>query len=84
MEMPNSKPPTTNVEQLEWKYARAAETSAANFGFCLGATNDNIEDIKALHPSLTCGLKVFMGASTGNMLVDNKSTLAALFGSRPS
>ena len=79
MEMPNSKPPTTNVEQLEWKYARAAETSAANYGFYFGATNDNIENIRALDPSMTCGLKVFMGASTGNMLVDNESTLAAIF-----
>lgn len=68
MEMPNSKPPTTNAEQLEWKYARAAETSAANFGFYFGATNDNIEDIRNLDPSATCGVKVFMGASTGNML----------------
>jgi dihydroorotase len=83
MEMPNSKPPTTNVEQLEWKYARAAETSAANYGFYFGATNDNIENIKALDPSLTCGVKVFMGASTGNMLVDNESTLAAIFRESP-
>ena len=83
MEMPNSKPPTTNVEQLEWKYARAAETSAANFGFYFGTTNDNIENIKALDPSLACGLKVFMGASTGNMLVDNESTLAAIFQESP-
>lgn len=79
MEMPNSKPPTTNREQLEWKYARAAETSAANFGFYFGATNDNIEDIRALDPAMACGVKVFMGASTGNMLVDNESTLAAIF-----
>jgi len=83
MEMPNSKPPTTNVEQLLWKYARAAETSAANYGFYFGATNDNIENIRALDPSLTCGLKVFMGASTGNMLVDNESTLAAIFRDSP-
>ena len=83
MEMPNSKPATTNVEQLEWKYARAAETSAANFGFYFGATNDNIENVKALDPSLTCGLKVFMGASTGNMLVDDESTLAAIFRESP-
>lgn len=83
MEMPNSKPPTTNVEQLEWKYARAAETSAANYGFYFGATNDNIENIRALDPALTCGLKVFMGASTGNMLVDNESTLAAIFRDSP-
>ena len=83
MEMPNSKPPTTNVEQLEWKYARAAETSAANYGFYFGATNDNIENIRALDPSLACGLKVFMGASTGNMLVDNESTLNAIFRDSP-
>lgn len=83
MEMPNSKPPTTNVEQLEWKYARAAETSAANYAFYFGTTNDNIENIRALDPSLTCGLKIFMGASTGNMLVDNESTLAAIFRDSP-
>lgn len=83
MEMPNSKPPTTNREQLEWKYARAAETSAANFGFYFGATNDNIENIRSLDPSMACGVKVFMGASTGNMLVDNESTLAAIFRDSP-
>ena len=83
MEMPNSKPPTTDVEQLEWKYARAAKTSAANYGFYFGATNDNIENIRALDPSLTCGVKVFMGASTGNMLVDDESTLAAIFRDSP-
>ncbi|MGA9572450.1 MAG: dihydroorotase, partial [Lysobacterales bacterium] len=83
MEMPNSKPPTTNVEQLKWKYARAAETSAANYGFYFGATNDNIDEIRALDPAMACGLKVFMGASTGNMLVDNESTLAAIFRDSP-
>lgn len=83
MEMPNSKPPTTDAEQLEWKYARASVTSAANFGFYFGATNDNIENIKALDPASTCGVKVFMGASTGNMLVDNESTLAAIFRESP-
>ena len=79
MEMPNSKPATTNLEQLQWKYARAAQTSAANFGFYFGATNDNIDAIRKLDPSQVCGVKVFMGASTGNMLVDNESTLAAIF-----
>lgn len=83
MEMPNSKPPTTNAEQLHWKYARAAETSAANYGFYFGATNDNIDEIRALDPTMACGLKVFMGASTGNMLVDNESTLAAIFRDSP-
>jgi len=83
MEMPNSKPPTTNATQLEWKYARAAQTSAANYAFYFGASNDNIEDIRALDPSATCGVKVFMGASTGNMLVDDESTLAAIFRDSP-
>ena len=83
MEMPNSKPPTTNAEQLEWKYARAAETSAANFGFYFGTTNDNIDDIRALDPAAACGVKVFMGASTGNMLVDDESILAAIFRDSP-
>ena len=83
MEMPNSKPPTTDLEQLEWKYARAAETSAANFGFYFGATNDNIDNIRALDPAMACGVKVFMGASTGNMLVDDESTLAAIFRDSP-
>jgi dihydroorotase len=83
MEMPNSKPPTTNAEQLEWKYARAAETSAANYGFYFGATNDNIDNIRSLDPTTACGVKVFMGASTGNMLVDNESTLAAIFRDSP-
>ncbi|MGD9021494.1 MAG: dihydroorotase, partial [Lysobacterales bacterium] len=83
MEMPNSKPTTTDAEQLEWKYARAAQTSAANYAFYFGATNDNIDEIRALDPAATCGIKIFMGASTGNMLVDNESTLAAIFRDAP-
>ena len=83
MEMPNSKPTTTDAEQLEWKYARAAQTSAANYAFYFGATNDNIKEIRALDPAATCGVKVFMGASTGNMLVDDESTLAAIFRDSP-
>jgi dihydroorotase len=83
MEMPNSKPPTTDAEQLEWKYARAAQTSAANYGFYFGATNDNIDNIRALDPAATCGVKVFMGASTGSMLVDDELTLAAIFRDSP-
>lgn len=79
MEMPNSKPPTTNQAQLRWKLARAAQTSAANYAFYFGATNDNIDEIRNLNPSLVCGVKVFMGASTGNMLVDDESTLASIF-----
>jgi len=83
MEMPNSNPTTTNAEQLEWKYARAAQTSAANYAFYFGATNDNIDEIRALDPAATCGVKIFMGASTGNMLVDDESTLAAIFRDSP-
>jgi dihydroorotase len=83
MEMPNSNPPTTDAEQLEWKYARAAQTSGANFAFYFGATNDNIEYIRRLDPGATCGVKIFMGASTGNMLVDDKSTLVAIFRDSP-
>ncbi len=83
MEMPNSNPTTTDAEQLEWKYARAAQTSAANYAFYFGATNDNIEEIRALDPAATCGVKIFMGASTGNMLVDDESTLAAIFRDAP-
>jgi dihydroorotase len=83
MEMPNSKPTTTDAGQLEWKYARAAQTSAANYAFYFGATNDNIDEIRALDPAATCGIKIFMGASTGNMLVDDESTLAAIFRDAP-
>jgi dihydroorotase len=83
MEMPNSKPTTTDSAQLEWKYARAAETSAANYAFYFGTTNDNIDEIRALDPAATCGIKIFMGASTGNMLVDDESTLAAIFRDAP-
>ncbi|MCW8925950.1 MAG: dihydroorotase [Xanthomonadales bacterium] len=83
MEMPNSNPTTTDAEQLEWKYTRASQTSAANYGFYFGATNDNIDEIRALDPAATCGVKIFMGASTGNMLVDNESTLAAIFRESP-
>jgi len=83
MEMPNSSPTTTDAEQLEWKYTRAAQTSAANYAFYFGATNDNIEEIRALDPAATCGVKIFMGASTGNMLVDDESVLAAIFRGPP-
>ncbi len=83
MDMPNNKPPVTSIDHLEWKYARAADTSAANYGFYFGASNDNIEAIRALDPAQTCGVKVFMGASTGNMLVDDEATLAAIFRDSP-
>jgi dihydroorotase len=84
MEMPNSKPTTTNRAALEDKYARAAQKSLANHAFYLGATNDNLDDIQRLDPKAACGIKVFMGASTGNMLVDKPETLDAIFRDAPT
>ena len=83
MEMPNTRPPATNRAALEAKYARAAEVSRANYGFYFGATNENIADIRALDPKAAPGIKVFMGASTGNMLVDDPATLDAIFRDAP-
>lgn len=83
MDMPNTRPTTTSHEELEKKYAIASVTSAANFGFYFGATNDNIDAIRTLDPAATCGVKVFMGSSTGNMLVDDEKTLAAIFKDSP-
>ena len=79
MEMPNTRPPATTLALLEEKYARAAEVSAVNYSFYLGATNDNLAEIERIDPERVCGLKVFMGSSTGNMLVDNEQTLADIF-----
>lgn len=84
MEMPNSKPTTTTLDALEDKYARAAAKSAANHAFYLGATNDNLDVIRSLDPRAACGIKIFMGASTGNMLVDNPDTLDAIFRDAPT
>jgi dihydroorotase len=83
MEMPNCKPPTLDLEQLEAKHARAAEVSRANYSFYLGASNDNIDAIRALRVGDACGVKVFMGASTGNMLVDDEAVLDAIFRDSP-
>jgi dihydroorotase len=83
MEMPNTQPQTTTLDLLEEKYARAAAVSAGNFSFYRGATNDNLEEIKRIDNSRVCGLKVFMGSSTGNMLVDDEQTLRAIFSSAP-
>jgi dihydroorotase len=79
MDMPNTNPPTINEEALRAKLATAAESSLSNYAFFLGATNDNIDDLLACNDSLYCGIKVFMGSSTGNMLVDNETTLRAIF-----
>ncbi len=81
MEMPNCNPLTINQAELLNKRERASAKSWANYGFYLGATNDNLEDIKSVDPTLTCGVKIFMGASTGNMLVDDQNTLEGIFAS---
>ena len=83
MEMPNSNPQTVTREALVDKHARAKNRSIANYGFYLGATNDNLEEIKRVDHALACGIKVFMGASTGNMLVDDEAVLEAIFASSP-
>ncbi|MBB5016291.1 dihydroorotase [Rehaibacterium terrae] len=79
LEMPNTRPPTLDDDALEDKYRRAAGRSRANFGFYYGASNDNLEAIKRLDPRATPGVKVFMGASTGNMLVDDPAILEGIF-----
>lgn len=84
MEMPNTNPQTTTIQELEKKYARAAEVSMANYSFYLGATNDNIQEIQKLDPTRNCGVKVFMGSSTGNMLVDNRRALEKIFAESPA
>lgn len=83
MEMPNTVPQTTTLDLLEQKFERAAEVSAANFSFYLGATNDNISQIRSINPKTTAGVKVFMGSSTGNMLVDRRLSLEAIFAESP-
>ena len=79
MDMPNTKPQTTTLENLEWKFNRAAETSVANYSFFFGGTSDNMEDIRRLDRSRVPGLKLFLGSSTGNMLVDKKDALEKIF-----
>lgn len=83
MEMPNTMPQTTTLEELEKKYELAGEKSLANYGFYLGATNDNIEEIRKLQVGQSPGVKIFMGASTGNMLVDDEKNLEAIFTDSP-
>lgn len=79
MEMPNTIPNTLTQELLEQKYQIASQKSLANYSFFLGASNDNLEEVKKTDPNSVCGIKVFMGSSTGNMLVDNEKTLEAIF-----
>lgn len=83
MDMPNVSPQTTTRAALREKYAAADGRCAANFGFYLGATNGNIEEIKALEVGEACGIKAFMGASTGDMLVDDPEVLERMFEHAP-
>ncbi|MDR3236195.1 MAG: dihydroorotase [Prevotellaceae bacterium] len=83
MDMPNNTPRTTTVDLLEAKYARAAETSLANYSFYLGTDNDNLAEIKKIDPKKVCGVKIFMGSSTGNMIVDDEKKLAEIFDQSP-
>ncbi len=83
MDMPNVNPQTTTREALADKYLLAADRCTANYGFYLGATNSNLEQIKALQLNEACGIKAFMGASTGNMLVDDPEVLDRLFEHAP-
>lgn len=83
MEMPNTVPNTLTQELLENKYQIAAQTSAANFSFFMGASNDNAEEVLKTNAKQVCGIKIFMGSSTGNMLVDQEATLEKLFSTVP-
>lgn len=84
MEMPNTLPQTTTIELLEQKYALAARKSLANYSFYMGATNNNILELKKVNPKKVCGIKVFMGASTGNMLVNDIDALNQIFAEAPT
>lgn len=83
MEMPNVSPATTTIEALEDKFAIAQQSSLANYSFYLGATEDNLEQIKRLDPAKHCGVKVFMGASTGDLLVEDAQALDEIFRQSP-
>ena len=84
MDMPNTNPPTLDAAALEAKYALARGRAWGNHGFYLGASNDNLEAVRTLDPKSAPGIKVFMGASTGNMLVDNPETLDGIFREAPT
>lgn len=83
MEMPNTVPNTLTQQLLEDKYAIAAQKSLANYSFYMGASNDNLDEVLRTDVANVCGIKVFMGSSTGNMLVDNPKTLENLFSQSP-
>jgi dihydroorotase len=79
MDMPNTIPQTVTIETLNEKYRLGSENSLINFSFYIGATNNNLDEIMKADPAEVCGIKLFMGSSTGNMLVDNENTLRDLF-----
>lgn len=83
IEMPNTNPQTVTIDLLEEKFAIAAENSLANYSFMFGGTNDNLEEILKVDPKTVAGLKIFLGSSTGNMLVDNEQVLEKIFSSTP-
>jgi dihydroorotase len=83
MEMPNTVPNTLTQQLLEEKYSIAAQNAVANYSFYMGASNDNMEEVLKTDTRNVCGIKVFMGSSTGNMLVDNRDTLERLFAQSP-
>ncbi|KJF41788.1 dihydroorotase [Draconibacterium sediminis] len=84
MEMPNTNPQAVTQEELQKKFDRAAEVSAVNYSFYMGATNDNLDEVLKTDPTKVCGIKVFMGSSTGNMLVDDDATLSEIFKNAPT
>jgi dihydroorotase len=83
MEMPNTVPNTLTQELLADKYQIASQSAIANYSFFMGASNDNIEEVRKTNPTNVCGVKVFMGSSTGNMLVDREATLEKIFSEVP-
>lgn len=82
-EMPNTNPQTTTIEKLEEKFTMAKDNSYANYSFMFGGTNDNLEEIKKINPKTTAALKLFLGSSTGNMLVDDQKVLEEIFKHSP-
>ena len=83
MDMPNNNPPAASLAALEEKFAIASKDSYANYSFYLGATNENIDEIKNIDKERICGVKVFMGSSTGNMLVNDGLMLNRIFSESP-
>ena len=83
MDMPNTMPPTVDEASLNGKKATAARDSLANYAFYLGATPDNIEEVKKADPKTVAGIKVYMGSTTGNLLLDDESVLHKMFKAAP-